>query len=69
MTLSLTLTLQAIGADHVYDRNELVSVLSELKNVFHVCLDVVGGEHFGLVVDALRPGGKYVTSGLRAELG
>lgn len=50
--------LRALGADEVLDRD------TELPHQeFHVVLDLVGGPHWGALVDSLRVGGRYVTAG------
>jgi len=51
-----------LGADHIYPRNdELASNLA--RHQISVCLDVVGGEYFHIIIKALDIGGRYVTSG------
>ncbi len=58
--------LESLGADAVIDRNEpdLESALRELSGgAIDVALDVVGGPMFGPLIDALRHGGRYSSSG------
>jgi NADPH:quinone reductase-like Zn-dependent oxidoreductase len=55
-----------LGADHVIDCNEknLVSKIKYLAGgEIDVAADVVGGDTFGLLVDCLRQGGRYSSSG------
>ena len=55
-------TLKELGADQTVNRNDdLVSVLGE--NSVDAVVDLVGGSSWPQLLDILRPGGKYVTSG------
>jgi len=58
--------LEAIGADHVIDR-EAVSAGALKENLpaggVDAVADVVGGSGFAALIDALKPGGRYVTAG------
>ena len=55
-------TLKELGADQTVNRNDdLVSVLGE--NSVDAVIDLVGGSSWPQLLDILRPGGKYVTSG------
>jgi len=59
-------SLKVIGADHVVSRNEtnLVSLVKELADgEVDVAADVVGGDTFGVLIDCLRQGGRYSSSG------
>ncbi len=50
--------LRALGADEVMERG------AELpERAYDVVIDLVGGARWGAVIDALRNGGRYVTSG------
>jgi len=51
--------LLALGADEVIDRD----LTSDLDNSFDVVIDLVGGAGFGVLLSALRPGGRYAVSG------
>jgi NADPH:quinone reductase-like Zn-dependent oxidoreductase len=58
--------LEAIGADHVVSRkeNDLVSAIKDLGGgEIDVAADVVGGDAFGILIDCLRRGGRYSSSG------
>ncbi len=59
-------TLRELGADHVVDRSN-PKLESEIKNLCgghaDVAADVVGGETFSLLINCLRQGGRYSTSG------
>lgn len=46
------------GADHVMDRDAALA-----KHAYSAAIDVVGGDGFARIVDALKPGGRYATSG------
>lgn len=46
------------GAGATTDRNDVPPA-----EQFHAVIDVVGGPGFGALLDALRPGGRYATSG------
>lgn len=48
----------AIGADAVLDRHAPLG-----KDCYDAVIDVVGGPGFGGLLQALRPGGRYATSG------
>ncbi len=48
----------AAGADTVLDRGDTPAPVS-----FSVVIDIVGGAGWGALIDALRPGGRYATSG------
>lgn len=50
--------LRALGADVVIERNAELA-----EHAFDVVLDLVGGSHWGALVDALRVGGRYVVAG------
>ncbi len=52
--------VRAIGADAVISRRNVGEVLPQSTDVV---IDVVGGPSFPRVLDALRPGGRYATSG------
>ena len=55
-------TLKELGVYHTVNRNDdLVSVLGE--NSVDAVVDLVGGSSWPQLLDILRPGGKYVTSG------
>ena len=55
-------TLKELGADQTVNRNDdLVSVLGE--NSVDAVVDLVGGSSWPQLLDILKPGGKYVTSG------
>ena len=54
--------VRLIGADRVVPRGEdILETLGE--NTFDVVVDIVGGEGFTSMLQMLKPGGKYVTSG------
>jgi NADPH:quinone reductase-like Zn-dependent oxidoreductase len=53
--------LRDLGADHVVDR--AVGIPAELAGTFAVAIDNVAGPGFGGVLNAIRRGGRYVTSG------
>lgn len=58
--------LTALGADHVVDRHhpELAQAVKEAaEGEAGVAIDVVGGDTFSLLIDCLRPGGRYAISG------
>ncbi|MFT5111635.1 MAG: NADPH:quinone reductase-like Zn-dependent oxidoreductase [Parasphingorhabdus sp.] len=58
--------LLKLGADHVVNRNsdDLKTEIRELANgEVDVAVDVVGGDTFTLLVDCLRQGGRYSSSG------
>jgi len=46
------------GADEVLDRGAVPEPQS-----YTAVIDIVGGDGFGALIDALRPGGRYATSG------
>ncbi|MCR9124623.1 MAG: zinc-binding dehydrogenase [Rhodobacteraceae bacterium] len=50
--------VRAAGAHHIIDRAE-----TPPKAAFDLCIDVVGGEGWGGLLDALRTGGRIVVSG------
>ena len=55
-----------LGADHVVDRNspDLESEIKALADgAIDVAADVVGGETFSLLINCLRQGGRYSSSG------
>ncbi len=53
---------QDLGADYVYQRDD--SLESNLaQHQITVALDVVGGNHFNLMIQALTPRGRYVSCG------
>ena len=58
--------LLALGADHVVDRNH-PDLASEIKTLaggsIDVAADVVGGETFSLLINCLKQGGRYSSSG------
>jgi len=55
-----------IGADYVYRRDEsLATHLAQHK--ITVALDVVGGDYFNLMIQALEPRGRYVSCGAIAN--
>lgn len=55
-------SVSSIGADRVVPRGEdILKTLGE--NTVHVVVDIVGGEGFGSMLQVLKPGGRYVTSG------
>lgn len=51
-----------LGADYVYRRDEQL-VFNLIRHQVTVCLDVVGGDYFGILVKILPTGGRYVCSG------
>jgi len=55
-----------LGADHVVDRGKQ-NLVSKIKNLaggeVDVAADVVGGDTFGVLIDCLRQGGRYSSSG------
>lgn len=53
--------LRDLGADHVVDR--AVGIPAELAGTFAVAIDNVAGPGFSGVLNAIRRGGRYVTSG------
>ena len=55
--------LRGLGASHCLDRADVARALEPLKGTFDVALDIVGGESFDLVLNALKRKGKYITSG------
>ena len=58
--------LEAIGADHVVNRNEenLPTTIKKLAGgEVDVAADVVGGDTFSVLIDCLRQGGRYSSSG------
>jgi NADPH:quinone reductase-like Zn-dependent oxidoreductase len=58
--------LEAIGADHVVNRNEedLSTTIKKLAGgEVDVAADVVGGDIFSVLIDCLRQGGRYSSSG------
>ncbi|MEZ5870883.1 MAG: alcohol dehydrogenase family protein [Nitratireductor sp.] len=55
---SKQLILLERGADHVMDRDAALA-----KHAYSAAIDVVGGDGFARIVDALKPGGRYATSG------
>ena len=58
--------LREVGADHVIDRNEpnLESAIKDLAGGdVDVAADVVGGDTFVVLINCLRPGGRYSASG------
>lgn len=50
--------VRALGAAETVDRGA-----SFARNAFDVVVDLVGGDRWPLWIDALRPGGRYVTAG------
>ena len=57
---------QDIGADYVYRRDD--SLENNLaKHQITVALDVVGGDYFNLILQALEPRGRYVSCGAIAN--
>lgn len=65
-TTSKTETLVSLGADCVIDRNvdQLeTAILDSSSKKIDVALDVVGGSMFMPLLNALRQGGRYSTSG------
>lgn len=60
------LELMEIGADYVIDRNENdleLAIKEAAGGEIDVAADVVGGETFGVLINCLRQGGRYSTSG------
>ena len=58
--------LTALGADYVVDRHhpELAQAVKDAaQGEADVAVDVVGGDTFSLLIDCLRPGGRYAISG------
>ena len=57
--------LMGLGADHVVDRNnpDLTNAVKALVGEVDVAVDVVGGDTFPALVDCLRQGGRYSSSG------
>jgi NADPH:quinone reductase-like Zn-dependent oxidoreductase len=57
--------VRSAGAEHVVDRGaDPVEALAELGITgVDVVADVVGGDGFGRLLDALRPGGRYTCAG------
>lgn len=53
--------LRALGADHVLDRT--MGIPADLAGTLDVIIDNVAGPGFGAVLKALRPGGRYASSG------
>ena len=54
--------IRKIGADVVVDRN--VDLIKELgKDKFDVVIDVVAGTNWSQLLEILKPGGRYATSG------
>ena len=60
-TTSKRAQLMSIGADHVIDRDELPEGIGE--GVADVVVDNVAGQNFGCMLNALKRGGRYVSSG------
>ena len=59
-------TLLDLGAETVIDRNTAglgAAILDAAGGPIDVAADVVGAGAFGPLIDALRPGGRYTTSG------
>lgn len=58
--------LENIGADYVVDRGDLnlkETIIDLAGREIDVAADVVGGEMFSLLIDCLRQGGRYSSSG------
>ena len=58
--------LTALGADYVIDRHhpELAQAVKDAaQGEADVAVDVVGGDTFSLLINCLRPGGRYAISG------
>ena len=60
--------LKELGADQVFsgrhgDPHEWASMMAKIKDSADVVIDNVGGEGFPDMIDALKRGGRYATSG------
>ncbi|MGB0506582.1 MAG: zinc-binding dehydrogenase [Pikeienuella sp.] len=51
-------TVRGAGAVYVLDRGDVPP-----EGQFHVVIDLVGGDGWGALIEALRPGGRYATAG------
>ena len=63
---SKTEQLLSLGADHVIDRNENemeAAILDTARGSVDVAIDVVGGQLFTALINVLRQGGRYSSSG------
>ena len=54
--------LRALGCDELYDRNDdIVALLGD--NPVDIAIDNVAGPHFGAIINCLKRGGRYASSG------